>query len=85
MQALDLSEISDGSPFCIRKIIRDGDKYFAEIQPIQSTIKIQISKSDYKKILDAFQPGNIIKIYPFEGKINRNKEFSCGEYKIEII
>lgn len=85
MQILDLSELSDGSPFCIRRIIIEGDKYYAEIQPLQSRFKIQISKGDYKKILDASQLRNIIKIYPFEGKITRDNEFTDGDYKLEII
>jgi hypothetical protein len=85
MQILDLSELSDGSPFCIRRIMIEGEKYFAEIQPLQSRFKIQISKGDYKKILDAYQLRNTIKIYPFEGKITRDNEFTGGEYKIEII
>ena len=63
----------------------DGDKYFAEIQPLRSTFKIQISKVDYKKILDALQAGQIIKIYPFEGKITPDNELSGGDYKIEIM
>ncbi len=84
MQILDLSDLSDGSPFCVRRIIMDGEKYFAEIQPLQSKFKIQISKGDYKKILDAFQVRNIIKIYPFEGRITRDNEFIHGDYKLEI-
>ncbi len=84
MQILDLSDLSDGSPFCIRRIIRDGDRYFAEIQPLQSKFKIQINKGDYKKILDAFQTRSIIKIYPFEGKITRDNEFIDGNYKLDI-
>ena len=85
MQILDLSDLSDGSPFCIRSIIVDGEKYFAEIQPLQSKFKIQITKGDYKKILDAFQVRSVIKIYPFEGKITRENEFIDGNYKLEII
>ncbi len=85
MQILDLSELSDGSPFCIRRIMIEGEKYYAEIQPLQSRFKIQISKGDFKKILDASQLRNIIKIYPFEGKITRDNEFRDGDYKLEII
>ncbi len=85
MQILDLSELSDGSPFCIRRIMIEGEKYYAEIQPLQSRFKIQISKGDFKKILDASQLRNIIKIYPFEGKITRDNEFTDGDYKLEII
>lgn len=85
MQILDLSELSDGSPFCIRRIMMDGEKYYAEIQPLQSRFKIQISNADYRKILDASQSGKRIKIYPFEGKISRDNEFTGGEYKLEIV
>ena len=85
MQILDLSELSDGSPFCIRRIMIDGEKYYAEIQPLQSRFKIQISKGDYKKILDAYKFRNIVKIYPFEGRISRDNEFTDGDYKIEIM
>jgi len=85
MQILDLSELSDGSPFCIRRIMIDGGKYFAEIQPLQSRFKIEISKTDYKRIMNAYQLRNIIKIYPFEGKISRDNEFTGGDYKIEIM
>jgi len=85
MQILDLSDLSDGSPFCIRRILVDGKRYFAEIQPIQSRFKIQISKGDYKTILDAYQSRRIVKIYPFEGKVNKDHEFTEGDYKIEII
>ncbi len=85
MQILDLSDLSDGSPFCIKRILVDEKKYFAEIQPLQSKFKIQISKGDYKAILDAYQLRRIVKIYPFEGKINRDNEFTEGDYKIEIV
>jgi hypothetical protein len=85
MQLLDLSELSDGSPFCIRSIMIVGKKYFAEIQPLQSRFKIEISKADYKKIMNAYQLRNIIKIYPFEGRISRDNEFTGGDYKIEIL
>jgi hypothetical protein len=85
MQILDLSESSDGSPFCIRRIMMDGEKYYAEIQPLQSRFKIMITKADYRKILDASQLSKIIKIYPFEGKISRDNEFTGGEYKLEIV
>ncbi len=85
MQILDLSDLSDGSPFCIRRIFVDEKKYFAEIQPLQSRYKIQISKGDYKTILDAYQSRRIVKIYPFEGKINSDNEFTEGGYKLEII
>ncbi len=84
MQILDLSDLSDGSPFCVSRIIREGEKYFAEIQPLQSRFKIQINKGDYKKILDAFQLRSVIKIYPFEGKITRENEFINGDYTLEI-
>ncbi len=84
MHILDLSDLSDGSPFCVRRILIDGEKYFAEIQPLQSRFKVQISKADYKKILDAYQVRRIIKIYPFEGKITRDNEFIDGDYKLDI-
>ncbi len=85
MQIIDLSDLSDGSPFCISRIICEGEKYFAEIQPLQSKFKVQIYKTDYKKILDASQERRIIKIYPFEGKISGDNEFVEGSYKLEII
>lgn len=85
MHELDLSELSDGSPFCIRRIIIVEGKYYAEIQPLQSRFKIEISKADYKKIMNAYQLKNIIKIYPFEGRISRDNEFTGGDYKIEIV
>ncbi len=84
MQILDLSELSDGSPFCIKRVITDNDNYFAEIQPLQSKFKIQIDKADYKTILDAFQSNKVVKIYPFDGRISNNNEFVNGNYKIEI-
>jgi len=85
MQILDLSELSDGSPFCIRRIMIDGENYFAEIQPLQSRFKIRITKSDYKRILEAYRLRDIVKIYPFEGKISRDNEFTDGDYKLEIV
>lgn len=85
MQILDLTDLSDGSPFCIRRIMTDGVKYFAEIQPLQSRFKIEISKADYTKIMNACQLKNIVKIYPFEGRITRDNEFAGGNYKIEIM
>ena len=84
MQILDLSDLSDGSPFCLKRIMIDGQNYYAEIQPLQSTFRIKISKADYKKIVEAFQEKNIVKLYPFEGKINEDNEFVDGNYKIEI-
>jgi hypothetical protein len=85
MQILDLSDLSDGSPFCLKRVITDSQKYYAEIQPLQSTFRIQLSRSDYKKILEAFQAGKIVKLYPFEGKISEDNEFIEGKYKIEIV
>jgi len=75
MQILDLTDLSDGSPFCIRRIMTDGVKYFAEIQPLQSRFKIEISKADYNKIMNACQLKNIVKIYPFEGRIICRDDF----------
>ena len=84
MQILDLSDISDGSPFSIRRIIIDNNKYFAEIQPLKTKYKIVITKGDYKNILDAYHLNKIVKIYPFEGKIDKDNEIIQGDYKIEV-
>jgi hypothetical protein len=85
MPVFDLSEVSDGSPFCIKRLIVNKGKYLAEIQPIKTRYKIEIQKEDYKKILEAFQHNRIVKLYPFEGKVNNENEFINGKYKIEVI
>jgi hypothetical protein len=83
MDIMELSGVNDGA-FAVKKIMELNGQYFAEIKPGGKSFKIEISFSDFHKILISYAESKLIFCYPLGGEPSGDT-YNNSIYKLEII